>query len=159
MMHSLQRLGRVIVDLPAVGVLAQAVRNYVLHQSANQAGSLAFSAVLAMFPLLLLLSAAAGFMGQPGDAAALAERVGWLHDGLNGIPGVRLHSPQDPARRAGIVSFSIDGVANAEVHRRLQEQQVICIPRGAGVRFSPHFYTERRTIDETVAIVRKIAER
>lgn len=98
-------------------------------------------------------------VGMKQVAAALAERVGWLHDGLSGIPGVRLHSPQDPARRAGIVSFSIDGVANAEVHRKLQKQQVICIPRGAGVRFSPHFYTERRTIDETVAIVRKIAER
>ncbi|MDR6536484.1 YihY/virulence factor BrkB family protein [Variovorax soli] len=52
-----------------------AIRNYVLHQSANQAGSLAFSSVLAMFPLLILLSAGAGFVGQPGDAAALAGRV------------------------------------------------------------------------------------
>lgn len=75
MMQRLQQLGRAIVDLPVVGVFVLAVRNYVLHQSANQAGSLAFSAVLAMFPLLLLLSAAAGFVGQPGDAAALAERV------------------------------------------------------------------------------------
>ncbi|CAN7456755.1 YihY/virulence factor BrkB family protein [Acidovorax sp. LjRoot117] len=75
MMQGLRRLGRAITELPVVGVLVVAVRNYVLHQSANQAGSLAFSAVLAMFPLLLLLSAAAGFVGQPGDAAALAERV------------------------------------------------------------------------------------
>ncbi|MGJ7491763.1 YihY/virulence factor BrkB family protein [Variovorax sp. ZT4R33] len=60
---------------PGLGVLLRAIRNYVLHQSANQAGSLAFSSMLAMFPLLLLLSAAAGFFGQPGDAAALAERV------------------------------------------------------------------------------------
>ncbi|KQO26375.1 hypothetical protein ASF11_01305 [Acidovorax sp. Leaf76] len=75
MMQGLRRLGRAITELPVVGVLLVAVRNYVLHQSANQAGSLAFSAVLAMFPLLLLLSAAAGFVGQPGDAAALAERV------------------------------------------------------------------------------------
>jgi membrane protein len=75
MIHGLRRLGRAIADLPVVGVLALAVHNYILHQSANQAGSLAFSAVLAMFPLLLLLSAAAGFVGQPGDAAALAERV------------------------------------------------------------------------------------
>ena len=52
-----------------------AVRNYIFHQSANQAGSLAFSSVLAIFPLLILLSAAAGFFGQPGDAAALASRV------------------------------------------------------------------------------------
>ncbi|MDM0021967.1 YihY/virulence factor BrkB family protein [Variovorax saccharolyticus] len=57
------------------GVLLRALRNYILHQSANQAGSLAFSSVLAMFPLLILVSAAAGFFGQPGDAAALAGRV------------------------------------------------------------------------------------
>jgi uncharacterized BrkB/YihY/UPF0761 family membrane protein len=52
-----------------------AIRNYVMHQSANQAGSLAFSWVLAMFPLLILVSASAGYVGQPGDAAALVERV------------------------------------------------------------------------------------
>lgn len=75
MMQRLQQLGRAIANLPVVGVPILAVRNYVLHQSANQAGSLAFSAVLAMFPLLLLLSAAAGFVGQPGEAAAMAERV------------------------------------------------------------------------------------
>lgn len=63
------------MDAPGLGVILRAIRNYILHQSANQAGSLAFSSVLAMFPLLLLLSAAAGFVGQPGDAAALAGRV------------------------------------------------------------------------------------
>jgi membrane protein len=51
------------------------VRNYILHQSGNQAGSVAFSTLLSMFPLLLLVSAAAGFIGHPGDAAVLAGRV------------------------------------------------------------------------------------
>lgn len=60
---------------PGIGALLLAIRNYILHQSANQAGSLAFSSVLAMFPLLILVSAAAGYFGQPGDAAALADRV------------------------------------------------------------------------------------
>jgi membrane protein len=60
---------------PGLGVILLAIRNYILHQSANQAGSLAFSSVLAVFPLLILLSAAPGFVGQPGDAAALADRV------------------------------------------------------------------------------------
>jgi membrane protein len=60
---------------PGLRVLLLAVRNYVMHQSANQAGSMAFSSVLAMFPLLVMVSAAAAFAGQPGDAAALAERV------------------------------------------------------------------------------------
>lgn len=60
---------------PGLGIALRAVRNYILHQSANQAGSMAFSSVLAMFPLLLLLSATAGYVGDPGDAAALAHRV------------------------------------------------------------------------------------
>ena len=60
---------------PGLRVILLAIRNYVLHQSANQAGSLAFSSVLAMFPLLILLSASAAYVGQPGDAAALADRV------------------------------------------------------------------------------------
>ena len=60
---------------PGLRVMLLAMRNYVMHQSANQAGSLAFSSVLAMFPLLILLSASAGFVGQPGAAAALADRV------------------------------------------------------------------------------------
>ena len=70
-----QRVQRAVLTAPGLGVVVRAVRNYIVHQSANQAGSLAFSSVLAMFPLLILLSAAAGFVGQPGDAAALVERV------------------------------------------------------------------------------------
>jgi membrane protein len=73
--HAWHRVRRAALAAPGIGVILLAIRNYILHQSANQAGSMAFSAVLAMFPLLLLLSAAAGFIGQPGDAAALANRV------------------------------------------------------------------------------------
>lgn len=69
------RLRHAVMATPGLRVIVLAIRNYILHQSANQAGSLAFSSVLAMFPLLILVSAAAAFVGQPGDAAALAERV------------------------------------------------------------------------------------
>lgn len=69
------RVRQFTMATPGLHVVVLAIRNYVMHQSANQAGSLAFSSVLAMFPLLLLVSAAAGYIGQPGDAAALADRV------------------------------------------------------------------------------------
>jgi membrane protein len=75
----IQEVGRGIkervLNTPGLRVLVLAIRNYILHQSANQAGSLAFSSVLAMFPLLILLSASAGYIGKPGDAAQLASRV------------------------------------------------------------------------------------
>lgn len=73
--QTLERFGRATLAVPGLGVLLRAIRNYVLHQSGNQAGSMAFSTVLSMFPLLLLLSAAASYIGEPGDAAALARRV------------------------------------------------------------------------------------
>ncbi|MBA3624599.1 MAG: YihY/virulence factor BrkB family protein [Methylibium sp.] len=61
--------------VPGLHIVVKAVRNYIFHQSGNQAGSVAFSSVLAMFPLLIVLSAAAGFFGEPGAAAELATRV------------------------------------------------------------------------------------
>jgi membrane protein len=70
-----QRAHDGVLATPGLRVIVLAIRNYVMHQSANQAGSLAFSSLLAMFPLLILLSAAAGYFGEPGDAAALVDRV------------------------------------------------------------------------------------
>jgi len=68
-------LQRVRDSVPGLRVLVRAMQGYIRHQSANQAGSVAFSSVLAMFPLLLFVSSAAGFVGRPGAAAALARRV------------------------------------------------------------------------------------
>lgn len=69
------RIQGAVLATQGLRVLVLAIRNYIQHQSANQAGSLAFSSVLAMFPLLILLSASAGYLGKPGDAAALVTRV------------------------------------------------------------------------------------
>jgi len=70
-----QRVRTAVLAVPGVGLALFAMRNYVLHQSANQAGSVAFSWLLSMFPLVLLLSATAGFVGRPGDAAELVMRA------------------------------------------------------------------------------------
>ncbi|MEJ8822750.1 hypothetical protein WKW80_12020 [Variovorax humicola] len=64
MLASWRRLARVAMATRGLRVIFLAGRNYVLHQSANQAGSLAFSSLLAMFPLLILLSATAGYLGH-----------------------------------------------------------------------------------------------
>lgn len=85
------------------------------------------------------------------------ERVQWLHEGLQAIPGVTLHSPGQGDRRAGIVSFSMAGVNTLALHAKLMKQQVVCIPRGPGIRFSPHFYTDQRVIERALALVRQFA--
>ncbi|MNP41680.1 putative cysteine desulfurase [compost metagenome] len=96
-------------------------------------------------------------VSMPAVAAALHERVQWLLDGLSQLPGAHLHSPLNPARRAGIVTFSLDGWDNARLLERLRHEQVVCIQRGAGIRFSPHFYTTETVIEETLALLRKLA--
>src|SRR5687768_3572318 len=70
-----QRVRDGVLGAPGLGVLVRATHNYVMHQCAIHAGSVAFSWVLSLFPLLILLSAMASYFGQPGDAAALIMRV------------------------------------------------------------------------------------
>jgi membrane protein len=73
--RALSWLRQVRDRVPGLRVIVAAAANYIRHQSANQAGSVAFSSVLAMFPLLIFVSAAAAFVGQPGAAAELASRI------------------------------------------------------------------------------------
>ena len=68
-------LRRIRDAVPGLRVFVRAVQNYIFHQSGNYAGSVAFSVILSSFPFLLFLSAAAGFVGQPGTTAELVSRV------------------------------------------------------------------------------------
>lgn len=91
-------------------------------------------------------------------AAHLEERMLHLQQGLQGIPGSCLHSPLLAARRAGILTFSLDGWDNQALFARLRAEQVICAQRGAGIRFSPHFYTDHAVIDQTLALLGQMAQ-
>lgn len=88
---------------------------------------------------------------------AVIERVTWLEQGLASIKGVALHSSRLCERRSGILTFSLDAKPAAQVWQALMKEQVVCLPRGPGIRFSPHFYTQSRVIEETLAIVQRIA--
>jgi len=96
-------------------------------------------------------------VGMQKVGNAVLERVKWLEEGLSAISGVRLHSSRDAERRSGILTFSIDGLQANTVWQQLMQNQVVCLPRGPGIRFSPHFYTQSRVIEDTLAIVRRVA--
>lgn len=96
-------------------------------------------------------------VGMTEVGKALEERVQWLIDGLSGIGGVTLLSPSAPARRAGIVTFNLAGWDNAALFEHLKARQIICAPRGGGIRLSPHFYTQPRVIEETLQELKQLA--
>lgn len=115
--------------------------------SPNMLGAMALEASLSLLEEV----------GMPQVAARLEERIAWLHQGIASLPGASLLSPAQPERRAGILTFRLAGLEDTRLFESLKQQQVVCALRGGGVRLSPHFYTEERVIEETLAILRALA--
>lgn len=115
--------------------------------SPNMLGSMALEASLGLLEEVGMLE-----VGK-----ALQERTQWLIDGLDRIPGASLHSPLTPSRRAGIVTFSLASWESQALFERLKAEKVVCARRGAGVRLSPHFYSEARVIEETLQLLHQLA--
>ena len=54
---------------------------------------------------------------------------------------------------AGIVTFRKKHIDNVSLYKKLQANDVICAYRGEGIRFSPHFYTDKSVIDRALQLV------
>lgn len=95
-------------------------------------------------------------VGMAEVASAVSERIDQLDRELRAMPGVQLLSPADASRRAGIITFHLDGWENQALFEHLKAEQIVCALRGGGIRFSPHFYTRSEVIDETLAVIRRL---
>ncbi|MNZ42000.1 putative cysteine desulfurase [compost metagenome] len=115
--------------------------------SPNMLGAMALEASLALLEEV----------GMAQVATLLEQRIARLHEGIAGLPGARLLSPQEPTRRAGILTFSLAGRDNGQLFESLKQQQVVCAQRGGGIRLSPHFYTPEGVIEETLGLLRQLA--
>lgn len=103
------------------------------------------------------------------------ELLADLMDGLGRIPGVTTFGPRDPARRASVVSFRVDGEDPAEVGRRLEAEHGILVRSGlhcspgshrtlgtfpeGTVRVSPGPFTTRREISRFLSALARIVGR
>lgn len=105
--------------------------------SPNMLGQAALSGSLSVFETLGL---------QQTEARVLANTAK-LINGLASIPGVRIHSRQDAARRSGIVAFSAASTEPAKLRGRLSRHGVFAAVRGDALRLSPHFYQAGDIID------------
>jgi selenocysteine lyase/cysteine desulfurase len=116
--------------------------------SPNMLGAMALEASLSLLEEV----------GMDQVAASIEERVLQLQEGLQRIAGIQLHSPLNPARRAGILTFSWDGWDNQALFAKLREQQVICAQRGKGIRLSPHFYTDPELIEQSLTVLSQLRQ-
>ncbi|AQZ95641.1 aminotransferase class V-fold PLP-dependent enzyme [Halopseudomonas phragmitis] len=89
-------------------------------------------------------------VGMEQVALALEQRIEYLLEQLRQRPFIELLSPSEPARRAGIVTFRLHERNQAAVFEQLRKADVVCAQRGGGIRWSPHFYTPQRVLDQAL---------
>ncbi len=116
--------------------------------SPNMLGAMALDASLSLLEQV----------GMQEVGQRLEQNVGQLYQALAAMPRVELLSPAAPARRAGILTFRIEGMDNPSLFEQLKAQQIICAMRGGGVRLSPHFYTRAEVIEQTLASIHALAK-
>ncbi len=77
----------------------------------------------------------------------------YLIDIIRNTQDLKVYSPEKPGRLAGIVTFRHTKVEGIKLYRYLADNGVICALRAGGIRFSPHFYTPRKKLDEAMELV------
>lgn len=81
------------------------------------------------------------------------DRVRYIIEQLQAMPGMELLSETESHRLAGIVTFRPAAVDVKKLHLELMKKRVICANRCGGIRFSPHFYTPSEKIDRGIALL------
>lgn len=115
--------------------------------SPNMLGAVALEASLALLEEV----------GLEEVGRRIEERIARLHAGIAALPGAALLSPAETQRRAGILTFRLAGRDTATLFEALKREQVVCIQRGGGIRLSPHFYTPEQVIEDTLALLGRLA--
>lgn len=110
--------------------------------SPNMLGIHAFSASLS-----LLLET-----GMAAIETLVLERSDYLKDAITNNGQLVLLSEQKNRLKSGIVTFKHRTLENAALYQYLQNNGVVCAPRGGGIRFSPHFYNTFEEIDRALGL-------
>lgn len=95
-------------------------------------------------------------VGMDEVASRVLANSAYLMEALGHLPDIEILTSQQPGRYAGIVTFRHPRVDPADLYGKLRARNVICAPRGGGVRFSPHFYITRTQLEAAVAMVEQL---
>ena len=129
--------------------LAASARRY-------EPGSLAFPSLWGMHASLGLLLE----VGMPAVEESVLGNSGRLIDALRAIDGVELHTPVEPAMRAGIVTIGFTrGTDPRRVFVGLSGAGILLSLREGLIRFSPHFYNTPSEIDTALGFLKEIVRK
>ncbi len=73
--------------------------------------------------------------------AELLQRSLFTVECLHENDNLTVITDSQTGRLAGIITFKSSEIESQILYEKLMKNNVICAPRGGGVRFSPHFYT------------------
>jgi cysteine desulfurase/selenocysteine lyase len=102
------------------------------------------------------LNASLGMLLDIGIAKiqrSVIDNVFYLQTKLTELSDITILSPTESGSFAGIVTFQKKSVDNVKLYQYLQDNNVICAYRGSGIRFSPHFYTDKTVMDRAIQLV------
>ena len=83
------------------------------------------------------------------------DNTHYLIEAILAAPDLTLLSPVYPAQRSGIVTFKPVNADTQALFQTLRRQNIICAHRGGGIRFSPHFYTQKEALERAMEAVRQ----
>lgn len=93
-------------------------------------------------------------VGMDQVEAAIRARTALVMDFIQQhADAFQLITPSKPERHAGIVTFRPLRENLDALFARLQAANVQCAKRAGGIRFSPHFYTDERTIQHALSLL------
>lgn len=92
-------------------------------------------------------------VGLENISQTIMNNNSYLIERLKKVNAISLLTPEPESRRAGIVSFRVNGRDPEQLRRALAKSNVICACRGGGLRFSPHFYIRRHHIERALDVL------
>ncbi len=90
--------------------------------------------------------------------SGVIENTDYLLNQLTSLVDIKILSPTVTGKYAGIVTFQKLDIDNVKLYQHLQNNNVLCAYRGGGIRFSPHFHTQKSTMDKALRLVNNFIE-
>lgn len=91
--------------------------------------------------------------GMDKVESLLFERCDFLNGLIDKNKQLELFKPPSSTLKSGIVVFKHTTLSNESLYRYLMAKGVVCALRGAGIRFSPHFYNTSEEIARAIACI------